>query len=104
MPPSRADKRQLVEVVGRDGLLEVGDAGIANGSPEADCLLGRVGAVGVDEQLGLRPDGLADCAARGVRLRQREAPQSLPTFIFTRGMPWLTQPASCSRSSSRCRW
>src|SRR5207253_4572689 len=51
-----ADPAEPVEVVGADRLLEPGDVGLGGSQPR-DGLLGRVGPVGVHEEIGPRTDG-----------------------------------------------
>jgi hypothetical protein len=64
-----------------------------------DRLSGRVRSLGVDEPLRLGPDCLTR-SAHTLDVRVSCVPQSTPTFIFTHGMPWATQPPSCSASSA----
>ena len=58
---------------------------------EAQRLLAAVGAVGVDEELGVGADRLAG----GAHALEVVGRARVPIFIFTRGMPCSTQPPSC---------
>lgn len=60
-----------------------------------DCVVAVIRAVRVDEQLLASP-----IAARDVDPRRILFSGYRPTFIFTRGIPSATQPASCSAGRS----
>ena len=91
-----AEQPQAVEVVGGDRLLEPGHAQLGESLGHGQGLLAAVGAVGVDEQLGVGPDRLAggpDAAEVVLRVACRSS--SSPA-----GCPRATQPPSWSRSCS----